>query len=887
MIAILSWSYRALVCLCVARRRSSTAFALAMVLIVCAAASAQTATTTISGAVYDPRTTSSALPLPNVLVYATTGTVAALPSGVQCLTYQSPTGAVSYTYTAVDGTFTLANIPQGDTYTVVIQAGKWRRQFPSQVGTTPVTGLALHMPANHTQGDIPMIAVVTGWVDAAECVLRDMGIADSEFTDDTQTGNPGHIHLYQGGGAPGAEISASTPEESALTGNPTVLNGYDMVMFPCQGGEFDQPSAPLTNIVNYANAGGRLFTTHYSYVYLDSDPPINAQFPPVANWDPQQANPLPDPGIATVNTNFSDGATLAQWLENSGATVTGTSDEIQISNLKHDMDGVIAPTQNWLTLYNPAVGDPVMQMTFNTPVGAPAAGQCGRVMFNEYHVINPTGTRVYPGECPTLTNGIMSAQEEVLEYALFDLSNFVQPVATPSLSITFNLSPLVVKSGDTGDQVTVSVTDNSTTTATDSSAILTFTLPPNVTLTAMTDSAGGWICTVNTASCSRNSSLPASTTDSVTLTLNVATYTTLPSYTGTLTATVSSVTFSNLTATDTVIFSQVPAINWATPAPITYGTPLSSVQLDATTTVAGSFTYSPSVGAVLPAGRQTLTAAFTPYDTVHYTSATATVTLTVLPATLVITLTSSANPVFLTSSVTFTASVSALPIMPTGTITFMDGGRQLGTVAIDSGTASIITSVLAAGVHSITAVYSGDSIYATATSATLAENIEDFTLTVSGPSGANVKGGGTATYTLVVTPVGGATLPAAVSLSASGIPLAATATFSPATVGANSAATTVTLEVKMPGSAGLERPRGLFGGGGIPVALGLFLLPFAGRLRRRVGRWCVLILLAVSAAVLAAGINGCGSLRPESFSLNVTAASGGLSHSTAVEITVQ
>ena len=134
--------------------------------VVCGTAAAQT--TAISGTVFDPRTTSNALPLSNVLVYATTAPVAALPAGVQCLTYQAPTGVVSYTYTAVDGTFTLSNIPENATYIVVIQAGKWRRQFPNEaVGTTPLTGLVLHMPANHTQGDIPMIAIVTGKVDGA------------------------------------------------------------------------------------------------------------------------------------------------------------------------------------------------------------------------------------------------------------------------------------------------------------------------------------------------------------------------------------------------------------------------------------------------------------------------------------------------------------------------------------------------------------------------------------------------------------------------------------------------------------------------------------------------------------------------------------------------
>ena len=165
-----------------------------LVLMAVGMASAQT-TTTISGKVYDPRTTAASLPIPNVLVYITTDPVPALPSGVQCLTYQAPTGAVSYAYSDVDGSFTLTDVPVSTTYTVVIQAGKWRRPFVQAVDTTPVTGLALHMPANHAQGDIPMIAIATGSVDGAECVLRDMGISDTEFTDDNGTVNAGgHIH---------------------------------------------------------------------------------------------------------------------------------------------------------------------------------------------------------------------------------------------------------------------------------------------------------------------------------------------------------------------------------------------------------------------------------------------------------------------------------------------------------------------------------------------------------------------------------------------------------------------------------------------------------------------------------------------------------------------
>jgi hypothetical protein len=75
------------------------------------------------------------------------------------------------------------------------------------------------------------------------------------------------------------------------------------------------------------------------------------------------------------------------------------------------------------------------------------------------------------------------------------------------------------------------------------------------------------------------------------------------------------------------------AITWPTPAPIPYGTALSATQLDATANVAGSFVYSPAAGTVLTAGKQTLSATFTPTDTVDYKVTTVTVSLTVNPAT--------------------------------------------------------------------------------------------------------------------------------------------------------------------------------------------------------------------------------------------------------------
>jgi len=122
-------------------------------------------------------------------------------------------GPGAFTNTAVDGSFTLQDIPENATYTIVIQAGKWQRQFTETVGTSPLTGLQLSMPANHTQGNMPYIATLpVPWM--GECVLRDMGISDSEFTDDKQTVNAGgYVHLYRGSSSPGRTSMRQLPRK--------------------------------------------------------------------------------------------------------------------------------------------------------------------------------------------------------------------------------------------------------------------------------------------------------------------------------------------------------------------------------------------------------------------------------------------------------------------------------------------------------------------------------------------------------------------------------------------------------------------------------------------------------------------------------------------------
>jgi hypothetical protein len=82
----------------------------------------------------------------------------------------------------------------------------------------------------------------------------------------------------------------------------------------------------------------------------------------------------------------------------------------------------------------------------------------------------------------------------------------------------------------------------------------------------------------------------------------------------------------------------MPQITWSAPAPITFGTALSSVQLNATANTPGTKSYTPSSGAVLGGGMHTLRVTFTPTQSTNYQTATATIALEVRRAPTTVTI---------------------------------------------------------------------------------------------------------------------------------------------------------------------------------------------------------------------------------------------------------
>jgi hypothetical protein len=121
------------------------------------------------------------------------------------------------------------------------------------------------------------------------------------------------------------------------------------------------------------------------------------------------------------------------------------------------------------------------------------------------------------------------------------------------------------------------------------------------------------------------------------------------------------------------------------------------------------------------------------------------------------TLSASANPSVFGQQVSFTATVApttSSSLTPTGNVTFNDASTVLGTVPLSSGTAIFNTSALAAGGHSITASYAGDSNFASSTSTALSQTVNQGTAmaTITASPSPGILGQ-PLTLTVIVTPV--------------------------------------------------------------------------------------------------------------------------------------
>jgi hypothetical protein len=382
--------------------------------------------TTLTGKVFDP---AGKVPLYNVNVFVPNIQAEPLTDGPGC----DKCGAalvgepVVQTKTAADGSFTLgealADVPSGLNVPLVIQVGKWRREvtIPNVIACTdnPITDANItRLPRNHSEGHMPRIAVTTGGADALECLLRKIGIADSEFTPESAAGR---VNLFAGtmgtnAFAPALGGAAFTPVEPWWD-NVQNLMKYDIVLHSCDGIEnaTNKSAAAMQALKDFADVGGRVFASHWHGDWLQKGPP---PWPGIAVFNHQLDLPHEHP--VKIDTSFEKGKALADWLEKVGGSSMYAG--LIIRGGKHTIDSV-GTARRWIYSEDPAS---VQYLEALTPIGGAA---CGRVVLSDIHVTSGLGfgdgdssspSKPFPTGCITTD---LTAHEKALVFMLFDLSS--------------------------------------------------------------------------------------------------------------------------------------------------------------------------------------------------------------------------------------------------------------------------------------------------------------------------------------------------------------------------------------------------------------------------------------------------------------------------------
>jgi len=315
----------------------------------------------------------------------------------------------------------------------------------------------------------------------------------------------------------------------------------------------------------------------------------------------------------------------------------------------------------------------------------------------------------------------------------------------------------------------------------------------------------------------------------------------------------------------------------ATNATYTYGAPtaLTGSVTGAVNGDAFTETFTTSAGATtpVPAGTYTITPAVTANGTTNAANYAVTYTagtLTVKQAGTTTGLTPSVTNANLGAAVLLTATVASTTTgVPTGTATFTDGGTAIGTGTLNgSGVATLSVSTLAAGSHSLVAMYSGDNNFVASANSAISIIVTAPAFTVTAPSaGLAIVSGQTGSVAIPVSTVGGYNKTLTPTCG-TGLEAGISCLFAPAALVFTGANNTMTMEVTIntvAAAAELRQPRPWAGG---VLTAALLWLPgsIVGwfGLWRRSGltpwqRMVFLVLVVFGGLVAISGIEGCGS----------------------------
>jgi sugar lactone lactonase YvrE len=314
---------------------------------------------------------------------------------------------------------------------------------------------------------------------------------------------------------------------------------------------------------------------------------------------------------------------------------------------------------------------------------------------------------------------------------------------------------------------------------------------------------------------------------------------------------------SSASTTSSVVVSPAPVIATAHSTTMSYGAPLpvlagtlSGVLPQDQASVSAVFTAGAS--ATPSVGSYPITAILTGAASGNYTLSLApnSGTLTVVPGATIATLAPPAAayatlPLQLSAQVASTTSGT-----PTGTVQFFDGGSLIATAPLINGSASAVELNPAAGSHTLSVAYSGDTNFRASTSANLLEavnSLPDFNVGVTGGTQQTSIAGSPANFTLAVSSQG-SPFTGAVTFSAAGLPSGATVSFSPPAVVPGSSTAVVTMTVTVPETS--ARRASTQPQLAVVAAIGLLML------RRRRIPAALLALFVISVTL---SLSGCGA----------------------------
>jgi hypothetical protein len=346
-------------------------------------------------------------------------------------------------------------------------------------------------------------------------------------------------------------------------------------------------------------------------------------------------------------------------------------------------------------------------------------------------------------------------------------------------------------------------------------------------------------------------------------------------------------TTTTVTALPTTLTEGTPETLTAVMAPSTTTTDYSitgTVSFYDGTTLLGTETVSDNEAVLSVTLSATVDHSITAVYSGDSTYATSTSSALVLDATLLtatVTLTAGTTTLAPDQTTTLTATVTptATPLStaeqyPTGYVDFYSGSTLIGAseLVYTSGYSSAATltgPLLSAGTYDVTAVYLGDSTYATATSNTVDLSVENFTI-ASSTTNLTLEQGATGTATFTVTSLGGLTGNIQVVCVEQNPPTvgAITCTFNPSVVDGTGTTTLTVVTTSATSSARRPELWPAAGGGALLAFAGLLLSPIGRRARWLRGNSVKLLGLALLALGLAGTGLGCNS------SVNLTSSTG-------------